>query len=138
MTFSGRKDDQVKVRGQRLVLGDVQTYLERVLGQLYQAVALVPKMGPLQNALVVALARTSGSISAPGDPHEEQKLEEEFAGAVDKELAASSEVRELIERFEESLPPFMIPSQWIPMRWISPVPLGQVGPQKDDRDAPTG
>lgn len=134
MTFIGRKDDQVKVRGQRLELGDVQSYLERVFGQSYHAVALVPKSGPLQNSLVVALARASQSIAtAPGvlngedeRPNPREEGDRGFLDAVvARELAADAEVLELMDHFEECVPPFMVPSQWIPMKRIPLSPSGK-------------
>ncbi|CAM1505781.1 Fc.00g114180.m01.CDS01 [Cosmosporella sp. VM-42] len=103
----GRKDNQVKVRGQRLELGDVEAYLQKTFDEL-QTIALVPKAGPLEGSLVVLL--TDSRVADPNLRVHEEVLN------IYEGLISDEQIQRLLERFESSAPSSMNPSLWIPVR----------------------
>lgn len=91
----GRADAQVKLGGQRVELGDIESHI-----QSYNATVLVPRAGPLRNRLTAVVRQT------PSSPHSEAKTPS-FARCQPKVAAAAAET------LRKSVPSYMVPSCWI-------------------------
>jgi acyl-CoA synthetase (AMP-forming)/AMP-acid ligase II len=103
MIYIGRKDNQVKIRGQRLELDEVEYHLRSDRATRH-ALVLIPKAGPCAKRLVAVL-------SLQGLPVEKLKsnhLEILASNAV-------SNISEIKENLRSHLPPYMIPSYWVPL-----------------------
>lgn len=118
--YLGRKDTQVKVRGQRLELSEVELQIPR--DKIPHAIASVPKGGAYAGALVVVMAAESAPGSAAGGGI--QLLEGE---AAQQALEAAAEARATLSTV---LPVFAVPDIWLP---IQTMPLNTSA--KADRQA---
>ncbi|GAB1316519.1 hypothetical protein MFIFM68171_06729 [Madurella fahalii] len=118
--YLGRKDTQVKVRGQRLELSEVELQIPR--DKIPHAIASVPKGGAYAGALVVVMAAESAPGSAAGGGI--QLLEGEVAQWA---LDAAAEARGILSTV---LPVFAVPDIWLP---IQTMPLNTSA--KADRQA---
>ena len=116
--YVGRKDNQVKLRGQRLELAEIEYHLFN--SSLFKALmVLLPKSGPLCGRLLAII-----SISDPsnlGGANEELKIIPQVPGA---EVARKiSDVRSYVS---EQLPDYMIPSTWIVVESIPYMTSGKM------------
>ncbi|KAF1738050.1 Nonribosomal peptide synthetase dtxS1 [Beauveria bassiana] len=111
MQFVGRRDEQVKIRGQRVELGEVEHHVQKHLATtpattLPFAVELITPRGS-QNAMLVvfiSIPRTESNRSM------ETVVEELMVGLNDK--------------LAQALPSYMIPSSYVP---ITELPMGGTG-----------
>ncbi|KAH8892343.1 acetyl-CoA synthetase-like protein, partial [Thozetella sp. PMI_491] len=120
LKFCGRVDDQVKVNGQRLELGEVETHLT-ASGLVLQSLAYVPKSGPVSGRLValISLRKTTGIAPQPKASKDTLQLPSE--GLRDE---VAQEIAVLSESIQSSLPAYMVPSIWIP---VLSMPMQQSG-----------
>ncbi|KAJ5355967.1 NRPS-like protein biosynthetic cluster [Penicillium concentricum] len=70
LTFVGRKDNQVKIRGQRVELGDIEHHIQECLGDdgAQVVVELVMLPGPIPKATLVAFVKQGGFQQANDVP----------------------------------------------------------------------
>ncbi|KAL2132502.1 hypothetical protein VTI74DRAFT_3721 [Chaetomium olivicolor] len=103
--FVGRKDAQVKVRGQRMELGEIETHLT-LNKKVQHAMVAYPAAGPCKRQLVgiVSFVRLGASTNANGE-----------VVLVDPELAdgISAEVAEMARDLSARVPSYMIPEVWV-------------------------
>ncbi|QIW97725.1 hypothetical protein AMS68_003243 [Peltaster fructicola] len=107
--YIGRKDNQVKIRGQRAELGEIEGAIRQLLpfkSGLRIAVELVQQPDKNRSRLVVFITMPT--------------YEDAVSMAQDAEMATSELNRALIER----LPSYMVPDSWIP---LSHFPVGTTG-----------
>lgn len=97
LIYLGRKDNQVKLRGQRLELGEVEHHLEVISTR--PSLCFVPKKGPLAKSLVAVLG-TSDKRLVP--------TSEYMTVALDPE-EIHQDVRLLREQLLQVLPRYMVP-----------------------------
>lgn len=112
MTFVGRKDSQVKIRGQRLELGEVEHWVRTCdVGGAKQVVAevLVPD-GSNSGPMIAAFCEVDGSGGVGSEPHFGARL-----------LSISKDV---VDKLASSLPSYMIPSVFFS---ISKLPITSTG-----------
>ncbi|KAK2616710.1 hypothetical protein QQS21_000322 [Conoideocrella luteorostrata] len=116
--YLGRKDVQVKIRGQRIELGEVECQIAEKAGSAFKAVvAAVPGGGILKQRLIVLLSlgdnapRKSGCMSMIEDP--------------DLRSRAMGEISDLREAVKKSLPRHMVPGVWIPVHNVPKLPSGK-------------
>ncbi|KAH8586613.1 hypothetical protein B0O99DRAFT_695320 [Bisporella sp. PMI_857] len=115
--FVGRKDGQVKVRGQRLEMNEVEHKLSRI-DEVKHVVVAFPNAGPYQKKLVatvelrheMAIANDSVLTLFP-------------ASRKDKTVSMISKVRKDVWQM---LPEYMIPTIWIPLLNIPKNTSGKV------------
>ncbi|KAI9709702.1 MAG: NRPS [Bogoriella megaspora] len=115
LLFCGRKDSQVKIRGQRVELGDVEYHVAHSLaGQMnVSIVAEVVSPTLLQNPLLVVFLQSQDPRELP----------------IDQLRMLIMDIREQLETdLAERLPVFMVPSAYIA---IDRIPLASTG--KADR-----
>ncbi|KAJ6784263.1 hypothetical protein PWT90_03904 [Aphanocladium album] len=106
LTFIGRKDNQVKVNGQRLELGEVEHAVHKCLpegSEINVVVELVMPAKAVKPVLVAFLDVSSSVTIADGDVTEALR-------AASKPIVAALE-----ERLAEQLPAYMTPSAFIPV-----------------------
>lgn len=104
--FVGRKDGQVKVRGQRLELNEVEHKLSQI-EEVKHVVVGFPTSGPYQKRLVAAV-----------ELRHEMTIENDYAlklfpvSSKDRTVAILSKVRKHVWQM---LPEYMIPTIWVPL-----------------------
>ncbi|KAJ6135531.1 Peptide synthetase [Penicillium capsulatum] len=98
----GRKDTQVKVRGQRVELEEVEQHLRRLLPKNAKVVAEAVPMKPSTTLIAFICLQTEVTMEAP-------RLDE-----TNKSLV-STMAPELAEQASRSLPPYMVPSLYVPL-----------------------
>jgi amino acid adenylation domain-containing protein len=106
LVYLGRKDQQVKIRGQRVELGEVEFHLARHAAT-NSAVAVVPSRGWSKGSLVAIVVL---NILKDAGPDKEPLL-------IYKEalLHASNELGEISASLQVALPRHMVPSTIIPV-----------------------
>ncbi|THC98393.1 hypothetical protein EYZ11_002112 [Aspergillus tanneri] len=125
--FIGRRDHQVKLHGQRVEMGEIDHAL--VCHEAVQnALALVPKDGPLKGKLVAVVALKNPCVpsSAPDTSSRVEFLEHGNSEDTQRDL---SDIR---QRVSSLLPAYMVPSTWLVVRSI---PMTRNG--KSDRPTVT-
>jgi non-ribosomal peptide synthase protein (TIGR01720 family) len=117
LIFCGRKDNQVKLHGQRMELSDVEHHL-RVDPSVRHALAIIPRGGLCKDRLVAILslqevAATEALTSASG------------MQVVVRE-ASSFYLPGIRGRLCENLPSYMIPSNWVVVEKLPLLPSGKL------------
>ncbi|KAF2276611.1 nonribosomal peptide synthase [Westerdykella ornata] len=99
--YIGRKDNQVKLAGQRMELGEIEHHLQAD-ERVRQAVVVMPKNGPGKRKLaaVVALRQLPTSTSQPWN-------------TPITDPATMRVVAEVNKRLSDLLPSYMVPSVWV-------------------------
>ena len=100
--FIGRKDTQVKLRGQRIELGEIEHHLLSMHGHARHAMVLLPKIGPCKQKLVAILSLEQFLSHRPVD--EIQVIQND---------TVASQVSEVREHLSTLVPQYMVPTIWI-------------------------
>jgi amino acid adenylation domain-containing protein/non-ribosomal peptide synthase protein (TIGR01720 family) len=118
--FFGRRDGQVKVNGQRIELGDIESHLSADrhvrLGAVVQ-----PKRGPCKKQLVgvVTLESTHRpAIAADGCAP--------VGGSKEEMNRVRSEIADIRARLAELLPHYMVPAAWVVLETMPVVVSGKL------------
>lgn len=107
LLFVGRKDTQVKVRGQRVELEEVEHYLEKAMGNSAQVVAETIQPHGAESPILAAFVAIVGA----GEDYN-VKIKQATAG--------------VSSRLAEVLPPFMVPTVYIPLQGIPRMTTGKL------------
>ncbi|KAL7940422.1 hypothetical protein V8C42DRAFT_362699 [Trichoderma barbatum] len=112
LTFIGRKDTQVKIRGQRVELGEVEYWVQSCIPDVTRAAAeiIIPREND-SSQMLVAFLEMSGGIT--------EVNETEAAGA--KVLPISKSVE---DKLSHCLPRHMVPTMFFTMKEL---PVGATG-----------
>lgn len=110
--YLGRMDSQVKIHGQRVDLGEVETALSS--HGVSQSTAMVPKNGHFTKKLVVVFSKSNAS-SASGRILEVM---------TDDDVA--THVAELRKGLQIALPGYMLPRVWVPVEALPLNPNGKL------------
>ncbi|UZP34631.1 hypothetical protein NXS19_002447 [Fusarium pseudograminearum] len=119
LTYLGRIDTQIKIRGQRVEIGEIESQIEKH-PTVRDAVVLYPRQGPLANRLVATVVL--GETSTDSQSTTIQQISQEYQGY------ANTQFHELQRILSENLVYYMIPSVWVP---LAAVPVNTSG--KTDR-----
>ena len=117
LEFIGRKDAQVKINGQRVELGEIESHMSRH-PSTRQSASLFPDSGPCAKKLVGIFSLDS---IQPGDDLQSagiQLASKEHAARVDQHVET---LRALLD---DTLPSYMVPSIWIA---VKDIPLNSSG-----------
>lgn len=107
LEFIGRKDNQVKLHGQRMELGEIEHRLETD-SRIRHVLVLMPKSGFCKKRLTALISLSDGSDESTGVPPGNFKLVD---GAVI--LANTQELLcDVQSRLSNQLPFFMVPQVW--------------------------
>ncbi|KAF9889660.1 hypothetical protein FE257_007168 [Aspergillus nanangensis] len=112
--FHGRRDEQVKIRGQRVELAEIEHHVSRQFNDKPEVIALVMKIGQ-QQTLVALVARGA-------------RGEEDQTAVFQEDPAFIQMVPSIRIGLDRILPPYMIPSTFLP---LGRIPLTKSG--KTDR-----
>jgi amino acid adenylation domain-containing protein/thioester reductase-like protein len=121
LTFVGRSDGQVKLRGQRIELGEVEQHILRSLDSTKEAkeraqvLADVATLDGRKNPTLVAFLIPARAKSM---------TEEETQDAVTRLIAG------IDDRLSAIVPSYMIPSRYIPLRIVPLTPTGKTDRQR--------
>lgn len=126
LDYIGRKDSQVKLRGQRIELGEIENRLW-VDPEILHAIVLLPRHGKCQGQLVVVLTRHCDTCAQPNHEKEVPRLIETQNEEATR-LSLQSSVSQIRARLNETLPAYMIPTMWVVLQAF---PMG--GSDKIDR-----
>lgn len=119
LTYLGRIDTQIKIRGQRVEIGEIESQIEKH-PTVRDAVVLYPRQGPLANRLVATVVLDETSTGAQSTTI--QQISQEHEGY------ANIQFHEIQRILSEKLVYYMIPSVWVP---LAAVPVNMSG--KTDR-----
>lgn len=117
--FIGRKDNQVKLHGQRMELGEIENALD-IDPQIKHALVALPKAGHFKKRLVAVLSLAE--IAPVASSSEWCQIVHDGP----RGIAARSEVVKAKRRLSERLLPFMIPSTWIVVESVPLLPSGKL------------
>ncbi|KAI9840539.1 MAG: NRPS [Sclerophora amabilis] len=101
--FLGRADDQVKLRGQRLEIGEINEIIRTAAEEVFDVSTLVVKHGQQQKEQLVSFVVTKQLADPKGTPH--IQINSHDRGTV-------STIRDACER---RLPNYMVPTHIVPM-----------------------
>lgn len=108
LTFVGRRDSQVKLRGQRIELGEVEHHL-KLHSLVGDAVVFAPRQGPAKSSLVALLTFNELMNTVPVA----QDLQPTTPDQTQVATSLASSVR---KQLIDHLPSYMIPDTWISLR----------------------
>ncbi|KAJ3579485.1 hypothetical protein NPX13_g1080 [Xylaria arbuscula] len=106
LLYFGRKDMQVKLRGQRIELGDIETHLKSLLGVDLVVEAGIPRGGGDEDKILVAFICLGSQLPIPTD-----------LTSIDPEIQANLHIRlgNCEEKLAEKLARYMLPSTYLPL-----------------------
>lgn len=111
INYVGRKDAQVKIRGQRVELEEIEHHLINY-PRIGNAMAVVPNSGPYEHCLVaVVQLQSPTSISKPNGTDMNSNCIQELGESELKLLGAMQS--DLSTYLSDKLPEYMIPTRWI-------------------------
>jgi len=118
MDYVGRKDTQVKLRGQRIELGEIEYHLG-VQDGVRLSVVKIPSKGPFNGRLTAAVNLDNFTPSS---------FEDAGIHLVDRSRLAHalSQTSKIQEQLLEHLPGYMIPSDWVPVQHFPVTSSGKV------------
>ncbi|KAK4185106.1 putative HC-toxin synthetase [Podospora australis] len=124
--FVGRKDAQVKLRGQRVELVEIEHHLQHHLPSGVKIAAEVIKPSGAEPTLVAFLAEASKSAAtSPIEPS---------TNAFEDEITFSDELASALVGIEEALgadlPRYMVPAAFIPLREMPVLPSAKIDRKK--------
>lgn len=119
VTYFGRKDTQVKLRGQRIELHEVEYHISQSRS-VKMAVAIVPNDGPLKDRLVTLIM--IGDDSRPWSRSEGLQLMDDPS----MRSTAFEEMSFIRQSLEKSVPRHMVPTLWIPVMSLPALTSGKI------------
>jgi amino acid adenylation domain-containing protein/non-ribosomal peptide synthase protein (TIGR01720 family) len=115
--FVDRKDAQVKINGQRLELGEVESHMLRH-PLTRQSLSLYPRSGPCAKKLV--------GIFSLGGMHKAESVPRLELIGMEYDVQVQEHIRTLQILLGEALPTYMVPSVWVALRDIPLNPSGKL------------
>ncbi|ODA76457.1 hypothetical protein RJ55_07726 [Drechmeria coniospora] len=107
--FIGRKDSQVKLRGLRIELGEVEHQVA-IHELVHQAVVILPRHGPCMSQLTAVVALK--------ESHQEGGFDDLELLDTTANCLCSPSLSQVTERASKHLPAYMVPSAWVLVKSI--------------------
>ncbi|KAM5489397.1 NRPS cluster protein [Microsporum audouinii] len=120
LEYFGRKDHQVKLNGQRLELGEIQSRLNTNV-EVRHALVLMPKSGLCKKRLVAVLA-----LENLGSPKDIMTSTLEIYRDTTLVTKANAKIAKIQDDLSSQLPPFMVPQLWVPVKAIPLLASGKL------------
>lgn len=117
--FAGRKDTQVKVRGQRVELGEIEHHIY-ARTEVQHVVATVPSAGPLKSRLVSLLVMTDNVIPQ-SDVNDSGSIAVQSGLSNQETVSFASNISDYLA---DRLPRYMIPAVFI---FVTGIPFNTSG-----------
>lgn len=127
LEFLGRKDDQVKLNGQRMELGEIEhrLYMD---SRIRHILVVLPKSGLFEKRLVAVITLNNLTMDCSKLPSDEFEL------LSDTELnRARSQLSEIRNRLCDQLPPYMVPQAWAVVTGIPLLASGKLDRKRISR-----
>ncbi|KAL8941315.1 MAG: hypothetical protein Q9211_001867 [Gyalolechia sp. 1 TL-2023] len=115
LLYIGRKDNQTKLHGQRLELGEVEHHLGQI-PSIQHGLATIPSRGVYEKKLVGVLA-----FREQAHPH----IEHQGLQAIARK-DAEPQIRSAKDCLSSRLPPYMVPSNWVLLKDLPLLPSGKL------------
>ncbi|GCB19937.1 nonribosomal peptide synthetase 12 [Aspergillus awamori] len=119
--FIGRADGQVKIRGQRVELGEIEYNIERD-ENIHHALTLLPSQGPFKKQLLAVVSFKGFDL-----PVEEGRL---TLVPEDRRPEIMAVVTRIANTISAALPIYMVPALWVPVNAIPLLPSGKLDRKK--------
>ncbi|KAF4179267.1 hypothetical protein CNMCM7927_001933 [Aspergillus lentulus] len=125
LRFLGRKDRQVKIRGQRVELGEIESRIGHACPEYRNSIVegIIPSHGDGNKVLVAFMATADAEPTATGSITDDEPL----VSPLDKKMNIG--VKSVITHLEAELPDYMVPRIFV---WLNRRPLTITG--KVDRN----
>lgn len=120
LSFVRRRDNQVKVRGQRIELNEVEIHVSQADADLLHAVVLLPKAGACQGRLTAVLSHR------PEDGHDPEVTAQSPLAAITNSEAAMAQNADIRAYLTSRLPGYMVPKIWIAVEHIPVTTNGKI------------
>jgi amino acid adenylation domain-containing protein/non-ribosomal peptide synthase protein (TIGR01720 family) len=114
LTFVGRADNQVKINGQRVELGEIESHMARH-DNTHQTVCLIPSSGPCAKRVVAFFSLRDAKRESTDTTNTIELLT-----VTAHSKSADRHIQALEALLSETLPSYMIPSIWAPL-WDLPM-----------------
>lgn len=115
LLYIGRKDNQMKLNGQRLEMGEVEHHMGQI-PSIQHGLGIIPSRGVYEKKLVGVLA-----FKEQAHPH----IEHEGLQAIARK-DAEPQIRSAKDCLTSRLPPYMVPSNWVLLKDIPLLPSGKL------------
>jgi amino acid adenylation domain-containing protein/non-ribosomal peptide synthase protein (TIGR01720 family) len=122
-SFVRRRDNQVKVRGQRVELNEVEVHISQAKSSIRHAVVLYPKKGACQGRLTTVLSHHSLGGEELGPKQISPGSSGIIAVQSDEAVTASDSIQDTISL---TLPPYMVPKIWITVEHLPSTTNGKM------------
>ena len=119
LMFVGRKDHQVKLRGQRIELGEIEHALDKD-PHVHHGLVILPKSGPFKMRLVAVVSLNdlvASAVSGGGC---------ELVRDGPRAATARSHITKAQNRLSELLPSYMVPKTWLALEAIPMTTSGKL------------
>ena len=119
--FIGRADGQVKIRGQRVELGEIEYNIERD-EHIHHALTLLPTQGPFKKQLLAVVSFKGFDL--PAEDGQISLVPE------DQRPEIMAVVTKIANTISAALPVYMVPALWVPVNAIPLLPSGKLDRKK--------
>ncbi|RAL03130.1 nonribosomal peptide synthase [Aspergillus ibericus CBS 121593] len=119
--FIGRADGQVKIRGQRVELGEIEYNIERD-EHIHHALTLLPSQGPFKKQLLAVVSFKGFDL--PAEEGQVSLVPE------DQRPEIMAVVTKIANTISAALPVYMVPALWVPVNAIPLLPSGKLDRKK--------
>ncbi|CAJ2500456.1 Uu.00g033090.m01.CDS01 [Anthostomella pinea] len=117
LTFVGRADNQVKINGQRVELGEIESHHDNT----HQTVCLIPSSGPCAKRVVAFFSLRDVKREATN-----ATSTIEILTVTEHSKSAERHTQALKTLLSETLPSYMIPSVWVPLGYFPMTATGKL------------
>ena len=118
LRFIGRQDNNVKVRGQRVELAEIEHELHAAGGKLQEGMIVFPKQGPLAGRVTAVIELGESTADKVGGGKTVVKNGNLIALQGTRLAAAQLQVNKIQQILAQQLPSFMIPTAWFAVESI--------------------
>ena len=119
LQFVGRNDDQIKIRGFRVELGEIEARLAE-LAQVRDVVVLAREDHPGDGRLVAYWTARNGDVAEALD------ASTDLTGGHDESVQRRQEVEQLRDHLKAELPAYMVPGAFVKLEAMPLTPNGKV------------